>query len=111
MRINNDGSPRIGSKPSGGGKEVSVKGSEKAGRGKGPGEVKAGLIKPEDALAQKSSYGIAGINSFAPENRLRDSDAARLTSQSVRSRMMSNPSTAMLAQANAAPQGVMQFFE
>ena len=55
-----------------------------------------------------NSLNVAVENLSASESRIRDTDMAQEMVQFTRSQILSQAGTAMLAQANSAPQGVLQ---
>ena len=55
-----------------------------------------------------NSLNVAVENLSASESRIRDTDMAQEMTNYTRSQILSQAGTAMLAQANSAPQGVLQ---
>ena len=55
-----------------------------------------------------NSLNVAVENLSASESRIRDTDMAQEMMQFTRAQILSQAGTAMLAQANQAPQGVLQ---
>ena len=88
--------------------------------------MKPGLTSFDDAIAKVSStrgsigavqnrleHTIANLsvtteNLSASESRIRDTDMAEEMTKFTRSQILTQAGTAMLAQANQAPQGVLQ---
>jgi len=70
---------------------------------------RAGLGATQNRLEHKiSNLNVAVENLSASESRIRDTDMAAEMMQFTRSQILSQAGTAMLAQANQAPQGVLQ---
>ena len=68
-----------------------------------------GLRINENAAAMNSyrNLNVASENLAASESRIRDTDMAKEMMSFTRSQILSQAGTAMLAQANQAPQGVL----
>ena len=61
----------------------------------------------EPLRAHVNNLNVAVENLSASESRIRDTDMAQEMMQFTRSQILSQAGTAMLAQANQAPQGVL----
>ncbi|TFV51919.1 flagellin [Blastococcus sp. TF02A_35] len=71
--------------------------------------VRAGLGASENRLAHTAaSLAVAAENSSASLSRIRDTDMAEEMVRFTRSQVLSQAATAMLAQANQSPQGILR---
>jgi flagellin len=58
-----------------------------------------------------NSIGVAAENTGAANSRIRDADVAQSVSEMIRSQILQQSSMAVLAQANQAPQSVLQLLK
>jgi len=70
--------------------------------------AKLGAIQANVLESNQRNLGVARENMQASESRIRDVDMAQEMMEFTKNQILTQAATAMLAQANAVPQGVLQ---